>query len=153
MSEIKGDIKVKKFKKVIRISFVCVLLFTVVFAIGWGVYELVVFSNSPTKLEPGWNLVQLNGRVPAGTIIVFSDKSELIVVKEGDSNVSSTPLRSGRATVVYAQRIISSKPVWVYSLPEGKGTIKINSFSDECLQKWETLNGGDISNYNEYLIK
>ena len=83
---------------------------------------------------------------------IFSEKSELIVVKQGDNVVSSIPLSSGRAIVVYEQKIVSSSPVWVYS-PEGKETVKTDISYEDCFQKWQSLDGGSASNYHEYLVK
>lgn len=139
--------KMKKF-------FCRVLMFLVVLGIGFGIFSLADKLTGPkdVKLESGWQLIEINGIVPKGAVLIVSDDSDTILPNEHPETRGDTGyVTQGRVNFYMKYWVITKAKVWAYYPPKTDDfLVKRNDFVTECQQKLSDLTDGEGILVNEY---
>ena len=139
--------KAKKFLVKVMVIFIVVLVFC-------GVHLLVNKLTGPKdiKLSIGWQLVQINGVIPKGTVLIVSSESNAVLPNQNPETKQATGfINQGRVNFYKSTWVMTKTKIWVY-LPSDdyEFLTKKNDFVAQCQQKLSDLTEGKDILVDEY---
>lgn len=114
---------------------------------------LIYQSAGPkdVKLEKGWQLIQIDGRVPKGAIVIVNEKSNARLPNENPETKRVTGyITQGRVNFHEAMWMVTDSSVWVYFPEDYEFIQKKYDFSQTCLEKLSSLIGKEVLSMDEY---
>lgn len=106
---------------------------------------------SKVKLETGWQLIQINGIVPKGTVLIVSTESNTVLPTDGYSKRKNAYISQGRVNFYKSIWVMTKTKVWAY-YPDNdyEFIIKKNDFIKTCQEKLSLLTDGKEILLDEY---
>ena len=138
----------KKFGKAISV----VGIFLIVFVCGYFLANQLT-SPQDINLTPGWQLIQLNGIVPKGSIAIIGSVKvgDTVLLCQNPRNRKATGfIQQGRINFYESMSVVTKTPVWVYFSKSYEFIIKKSAFSEECRQKMSQLTEKKVISIDEY---
>lgn len=147
--KVKLSVKVK-----IRIFLARMLMFVLVLAVGFGICSIFTKLTGPKDVElvSGWQLVEINGIVPKGTVLIVSTESATVLPNQNPETRQVTGyINQGRVNFYKEYWVITKTRVWAYYPPQDyEFLIKRNNFVAECQKKLSELTEGKDVLVDEY---
>jgi hypothetical protein len=134
----------KKFGKFLLVVLVSVLIMLIVVSL-WR-------STCPkdVKLQSGWQLVQINGVVPKGAVVIVSADSDAVLPNDSETNRATGYIYEGRVNFNQPMWMITKNPVWVFYPDKYEFLQKKDKFDLQCNEKLSSLVGKNVLVIDEY---
>ena len=103
------------------------------------------------ELESGWQLIQIDGKIPKGAIVIVTENSNAVLPNPDPETKRLTGyVNQGRINFYEPMWIVTETPVWVFYPEEYEFIQKKVDFYQQCLDKLSELTGKKQISMSEY---